>query len=160
MPRGLLLLVLLLAACGGAQPPSGSAGEGFGEATISVGGESWPVLVADTPALRHQGLRGVSDLDGRQGMLFVFAGDSGAAFTMEDTLIPLDIAFFDADGALVDRLTMVPCPGLPCPTYSAAGSFRFALETPTGGFDGIDDLRLDPPPDLQATAGWLGRVMR
>jgi uncharacterized membrane protein (UPF0127 family) len=117
---------------------------GFGEATIIVGGEPWPVLVADTPALRHQGLRGVTGLDPRRGMLFVFQDDSRAAFTMADTLIPLDIAFFAADGSLVDRLLMTPCPAEPCPDYQAAGQYRYTLEVPAGGFEGVADLRLDP----------------
>jgi uncharacterized membrane protein (UPF0127 family) len=77
-------------------------------------------------------------------MLFVFQDDSRAAFTMAGTLIPLDIAFFAADGSLVDRFTMVPCPSEPCPLYSAAGPYHFALEAPAGGFGGIADLKLDP----------------
>ncbi len=86
----------------------------------------------------------MSDLEGREGMLFVFEGDSRAVFTMADTVIPLDIAFFAADGSLVDEFAMVPCPSEPCPTYSATGAYRFALETPAGGFEGIGDLTLDP----------------
>jgi uncharacterized membrane protein (UPF0127 family) len=109
-----------------------------------VGGEPWPVLVADTPALRHQGLRGVTDLEAGRGMLFVFEDDSRAAFTMADTLIPLDIAFFAADGSLVDSFGMVPCPADPCPTYQASGQYLYALEAPVGGFQGVSDLRLDP----------------
>jgi uncharacterized membrane protein (UPF0127 family) len=124
--------------------PPGRPAAGFGEATIVVGGEPWPVLVADTEALRHQGLRGVAGLGGERGMLFVFQSDSEAAFTMADTLIPLDIAFFAADGSLVDSLSMVPCTGEPCPDYPAAGRYRYALEVPAGGFRGSGDLKLDP----------------
>jgi uncharacterized membrane protein (UPF0127 family) len=103
------------------------------------------VAVADSPALRVQGLRGVADLGGLDGMLFSFPEDSTAAFTMRGTLIPLDIAFFTAGGTLVDRLEMVPCNADPCPSYRASGPYRYALETPAGGFEGIEDLRLDPP---------------
>ena len=77
-------------------------------------------------------------------MLFVFQADSRAAFTMAGTLIPLDIAFFAADGSLVDRFTMVPCLSEPCPSYSAVGPYLFALEVPAGGFEGVGDPRLDP----------------
>jgi uncharacterized membrane protein (UPF0127 family) len=103
------------------------------------------VAVADTPVLRFQGLRGIADLGGLDGMLFSFPEDATAAFTMRGTLIPLDIAFFAADGTPVDRLEMVPCNADPCPSYRAAGPYRYALETPAGGFTGIGDLRLEPP---------------
>ena len=122
-------------------PPSLSV---FPTAVIGVGEESWTVAVAGTQALRVQGLRGVADLGGLDGMLFSFPEDSAAGFTMRGTLIPLDIAFFAADGSLVDRLEMVPCNADPCPSYRAAGPYRYALETPAGGFDGIEDLHLDP----------------
>jgi uncharacterized membrane protein (UPF0127 family) len=51
---------------------------------------------------------------------------------MKNTLIPLDIVFFSADGAFVDALTMAPCAEDPCPTYRPAGSYRYALEAPEG----------------------------
>jgi uncharacterized membrane protein (UPF0127 family) len=123
-------------------PPSLSD---FPTAAVGVGDESWTVAVADTAVLRVQGLRGVADLGGLDGMLFSFPEDSAATFTMRGTLIPLDIAFFTADGTLVDRLEMVPCSADPCPSYRAAGPYRYALETPAGGFDAIAVLRLDPP---------------
>jgi hypothetical protein len=76
---------------------------------------------------------GVTDLGGLDGMLFVFQADSEGGFWMKNTLIPLDIAFFTADGGFVDALTMVPCVEDPCPTYRPDGSYRYALEAPAGG---------------------------
>jgi uncharacterized membrane protein (UPF0127 family) len=63
---------------------------------------------------------------------------------MKGTPLALDIAFFAADGSLVDLLSMVPCPGEDCPIYQAAGPYRYALEVPAGGFAGLVGLRLDP----------------
>jgi uncharacterized membrane protein (UPF0127 family) len=114
-------------------------------AAVEVGGEDWQVAVADTADLRRQGLREVDDLGDVDGMLFEFDRETTAAFTMRDTLIPLDIAFFAIDGSLVDRLSMVPCTEEPCPTYRSSGPYRFAVETSAGGFDGIDPLTLDLP---------------
>lgn len=78
---------------------------------------------------------GVTDLGGLDGMLFVWEDDTGAAFHMLDTLIPLDIAFFSVGGSLVDRLTMEPCTTEECPTYSASTLYRYALEAPAGDLD-------------------------
>lgn len=114
----------------------------FDRIEIVVGGATWDVAVADTPVLRAQGLMGVTDL-GVDGMLFVFENPVQLSFHMQDTLIPLDIAFFAEDGVMVDRFTMTPCEEVPCPIYPAAASFKYAIETTVGGFDGLEPLVLD-----------------
>jgi uncharacterized membrane protein (UPF0127 family) len=117
--------------------------DAFPVGVIRLGEATWRVAVAATADLRFRGLRGVADLGDLDGMLFVFPVPTTAAFTMRDTLIPIDIAFFDADGVLVDGLEMVPCGSEPCPTYRSSQAFRYALETEAGGFEGLD-LVLDP----------------
>ncbi|MBU1865372.1 MAG: DUF192 domain-containing protein, partial [Actinobacteria bacterium] len=84
--------------------------DGFARLEVGVGGEVWRVAVADTPALRSRGLMGVTDLGSVRGMLFLWPNDTAGGFWMKDTLIPLDIAFFDAAGVLVDLVSMTPCP--------------------------------------------------
>ncbi|MEA2022695.1 MAG: DUF192 domain-containing protein [Actinomycetota bacterium] len=139
MLRSLLLLAVLvamaLAACGPGDP---TGIEGFDTATITIDEREVAVAVADTPDLRSQGLMGVTDLGGLDGMLFLFDETTDAGFWMKDTLIALDIAFFDDGGSFVDRFTMEPCTGDPCPVYRPAGSYRYAVEAPAGdlGFVG------------------------
>lgn len=100
---------------------------------ITVDDSELVVAVAATGEERSQGLRGVDDLGDLDGMLFVWDGEEVTSrFTMADTLIELDIAFFDADGRLVDAFRMVPCDGEDCPTYAAAAPYAYALETPAG----------------------------
>ncbi len=105
---------------------------GFATITVAVDGDELEVALADRPDLRRRGLMGVTDLGGLDGMLFVFGEDVDGGFWMKDTVIPLDIAFFDAEGRVVDWLTMDPCLADPCPTYTPGGSYRYALETPAG----------------------------
>jgi uncharacterized membrane protein (UPF0127 family) len=112
---------------------------------VTVGGEVWIVAVADTPALRARGLMGVTDLGALDGMLFVWSEDVTGGFWMKDTLIPLDIAFFSADGSLVDVLSMVPCEEDPCPSYRPSGPYRMAIEVETGGFVGMAEFVLSVP---------------
>jgi len=141
-----LAAVLAVAACGpGERAEDGVAFGSFPVSTVTVGGEAWRVAVADTRELRVQGLRGVTDLGDVDGMLFEFEQTTTSGFTMRDTLIPLDIAFFAADGSLVDRLSMVPCDAVACPSYQAAGPFLWALETAAGGFEGVEPLTLEVP---------------
>lgn len=98
---------------------------------IELDGRNLRVAVAATVEERSQGLRGVTDLGDLDGMLFRWDTDLvSTAFTMAGTLIPLDIAFFAADGSFVDGFRMDPCETDPCPTYAAAAPYAFALETP------------------------------
>jgi len=106
--------------------------EGFPTGRIVLDGVPMAVYVADTPARRRRGLMEVTDLAGKDGMLFVFDADSDAGFWMKDTVMPLDIAFFDAAGGYVDGFTMMPCRADPCPVYTPGGIYRYALEAAAG----------------------------
>ena len=145
--RSLLMLAvsaaLLLAACG-SDDPVGL--EGFDTVTITIDDQQLSVAVADTPALRSQGLMGVTDLGGLDGMLFVFEEATDGGFWMKDTLIALDIAFFEAGGAFVDGFTMEPCAENPCPVYHPTGTYRYAVETPAGGLAFVGEGSVLAPP--------------
>lgn len=110
---------------------------------IAIDGAEWLVAVADSATLRAQGLMGVVDLGGRRGMLFVFESDTTGQFWMKDTLIPLDIAFFDASGVQVGEvISMLPCDDDPCRRYAPGASYRFAVETVPGGFPSASGMTL------------------
>ena len=106
--------------------------DGFTKREIALDGEVWTVAVADTPELRQRGLMFVEDLGDLQGMLFVFEEERTGGFWMKNTLIALDIAFFDTSGLYVGGLTMEPCEADPCPTYDVGRSYQFALEARAG----------------------------
>ncbi|MFQ5522138.1 MAG: DUF192 domain-containing protein [Acidimicrobiia bacterium] len=105
--------------------------EGFTRARITVGSEELVVLVADTPSERRRGLKSVGELpEGITGMLFVFPSAAQVGFHMKDTLIPLDIWWFDNEGLLLGSTAMEPCSGDPCLSYRSPAAVRWALETP------------------------------
>lgn len=117
--------------------------EGFREGLLGVSGPAgthvWPVIIADTADARQRGLMGVGDfavLGGYAAMVFVFSEDTGGAFWMRDTPLPLRITFVAADGSVVSGTDMVPClaptPAEECERYFAAGSYRLAIEHPVG----------------------------
>lgn len=116
---------------------------GFPEADVSVGDAELRVWVADEPAERSQGLRGVSRLPGDiDGMLFVFTRPSVPTFVMEDTRLALDLWFFDPGGVLIAKEEMEPCSNDPCPRYPAPAEVSWALETPGGSFQFEEGDRL------------------
>jgi uncharacterized protein len=108
----------------------------FPEADIDVAGELVTVWVADEPAERQQGLTEVDQLPrGIDGMLFVYETETSVTFTMFNTLMPLDIWWFDAKGVLVGSAEMEPCESRPCTSYRSPGPIQWVLETPQGKYD-------------------------
>ncbi len=120
---------------------------GFALDTVRLDGAPLLVAIADTSELRRQGLMNVVDLGGLDGMLFVFEQETTGGFWMKDTVLPLDIAFFTAEGEFVDGFAMEPCTTAECPTYRPSGAYRYALELPQGNMpDQIEMLELRPEP--------------
>ena len=103
----------------------------FPTQVVTVGDSELHVWVADEPEERAQGLRAIQRLPADvDGMLFVFDEPGSPVFVMEDTLIALDIWFFDEEGVLIGSEDMAPCEAEPCPRYPAPESVQWALETP------------------------------
>jgi uncharacterized protein len=90
-------------------------------------------VAADEPA-RERGLSNRRDIPSGSGMVFLFPSDTTAAFWMKDTLVPLQIAFAAADGRVIGLREMAPCRADPCTVYSPPGSYRYAVELPSGAF--------------------------
>jgi hypothetical protein len=131
-----------------ATPTTTEVDEGqFPTAEVAVGDTELRVWVADDPAERTQGLRQVEELPAEvDGVLFVWDTPTSAVFVMEDTLIPLDVWFFDDEGAFLGTHEMTPCADEPCPTYPAPGPVRWALETHLGDQNFVEGDRLSTSP--------------
>jgi uncharacterized membrane protein (UPF0127 family) len=125
---------------------TGLAGQtpiGFGEVGLRIVSDTaaglreaemcvWEAASAEQ---RSRGLMWVTDLGGRDGMVFVYDEDRSTSFTMRNTVLPLSIAFFDASGAFMDAFDMEPCASEPCPGYPTPVGFRLAVEVPAGDLD-------------------------
>ncbi|HYY77155.1 MAG TPA: DUF192 domain-containing protein [Gaiellaceae bacterium] len=128
-----IVCALALAACGG--DDDGGAGAGpqvlidTGEEQIAV-----DVEVADSDEERAAGLMHRESLPEDAGMIFVFPEEASGGFWMKNTLIPLSIAFADADGRILRILDMEPCEADPCRIYDPGVSYRSALEVNRGAF--------------------------
>lgn len=87
--------------------------------------------VANTPSSRSQGLMYRKQLPDNQGMLFVFVQPGVQCMWMRNTLIPLSVAFIDAQGRIINIEEMQPqtedqhCAGQPA---------KYALEMSAGWF--------------------------
>jgi uncharacterized membrane protein (UPF0127 family) len=109
---------------------------GRGTATLKTGTKTvvLRVEIADDPDERALGLMHRRKLAADAGMVFVYGSPSRGGFWMKNTLIPLDIAFYDVRGRVVRTFRMTPCKADPCKIYDPGVSYRGALEVNAGSF--------------------------
>jgi uncharacterized protein len=89
--------------------------------------------LADTAAKRERGLMFRQHLPENSAMLFVFDPPAQATFWMNNTRIPLSIAFVDSQGRILEIRSMKPFDK----TYisSISSTVAYALEVNSGWFD-------------------------
>jgi len=87
--------------------------------------------VASTFESRAQGLMFRKYLGPNEGMLFVFPQAEAHCMWMKNTLIPLSVAFLDAQGKIVSIAEMKPQTET---SHCAAAPAKFALEMSGGWF--------------------------
>jgi hypothetical protein len=147
------VILLALGACASSAPepspsdtPAVSArGLPLGELRIHSAGA--PVLdlrveIAETSEALARGLMHVEHLADDEGMAFLMSAPTRSGFWMKNTLIPLDIAFWDQEGRIVEILQMQPCTvaDADCPHYRPESSYVGALEVNLGrlGRSGVE----------------------
>lgn len=133
------VLAALVAACGsgGAAPlpTTSSRGWPLGDLVMHHGGKDavrLTVEIADTEPHREAGLMNTRSMATDHGEAFTWPQPIQVGFWMKDTLIPLDIVYWDAQGRIVDILSMQPCSADPCPIYYAHAAFTGAVELDPG----------------------------
>jgi uncharacterized membrane protein (UPF0127 family) len=137
--------VFLAVGANGPDDPSLSVREGVADfGSIAFGVEHGAItddfcaLLAATDAQRQTGMMGRKDLSGFDAMVFAYPRElepSQLAFDTRKVPIPLSVAWFNEGGAFVSTTDMELCPDTfsSCPTFRAAGRWKFALEVPKGG---------------------------
>jgi len=83
------------------------------------------VEIADTEPARNLGLMNRPSMPDDHGMAFLWSTDVTESFWMKDTLIPLSIAFIDANGAIVDIQEMQ---AESLDTHTPAAPYQVAIE--------------------------------
>ncbi len=68
---------------------------------ITLGDGAFTADIADTPALREQGLSGRQPLDDAHGMLFVFEESGIHVFWMKDMLFSIDMLWLSPDKRVI-----------------------------------------------------------
>jgi hypothetical protein len=117
----------------------GESPAGAEPATRPMTDRAWVIFGADTVVAevartadeRAEGLKFREELAPGAGMLFVFPDIGTRSFWMQDTYIPLDIAYMDASFRIVDIQQMEP---LTTDAHPSTAPAMYALEVPLGWF--------------------------
>lgn len=88
--------------------------------------------IAEGTSETSRGLMAREELGENEGMLFVFDSEQQLNFIMENTLLPLSIAYIDSEGRIVNILDMEP---LSESTYPSEEPAQYALEVKQGFFE-------------------------
>lgn len=137
MPRfllfALLLLALIAAACGDDDLPKATTSE-RASVTVSAAGTQakLTVEIAATEKQRQQGLMLRQSMADNAGMLFLFPNDTTVGFWMRNTYLPLDIAYIDAAGKVLEIHQAQP---LDETSITPKGPYRYTLEVNQGWFE-------------------------
>ncbi len=123
----LAVLLLLAAGC------SGASREALPVIPLSLAGHPLQVEVAASPESLQTGLMHRRELPESQGMLFVFPQIGRHCMWMENTHIPLSVAFIDAGGRIINITDMTP---LSRQIHCAQQPALYALEVNQGWFGG------------------------
>jgi uncharacterized membrane protein (UPF0127 family) len=99
--------------------------------TIKVGAHPLKVEVVATDAQREKGLMFREKMARDAGMLFIFDEPAYHSMWMKNTLIPLSVAFVDAQGTILNILDMEP---RTLESHASAGPSIYAIETNKGWF--------------------------
>ena len=136
----LIAMLMIVAAC--SQPNRSSTADGNSTPAptpiplpqaVFPDGFAIDLELAVTAEEISSGLMFRPSLPDNRGMLFIFDQPRRPSFWMKNTLIPLDLVFLDATGAVADVIAEVPpCVAEPCPTYPSSSPVLAVLEVNAG----------------------------
>ncbi|WP_019625047.1 DUF192 domain-containing protein [Thioalkalivibrio sp. ALJT] len=138
-----LLLVLLLLGIGNLQADA----RPLPVENLVVGEETLALEIAATDRSRRIGLMHRDHLPDDHGMLFIWPRAAEYGMWMQNTRIPLDVAFIDADYTIVNIASMKPHSTR---IHSARRPVPYALEVNAGWFERHDIRPGDRIPDLES----------
>lgn len=105
----------------------------FNSTSACLDEDCFKIQIADTPEKQEKGLMFVSSMPEDEGMLFVFDKQDLYSIWMKNTLIPLDIIWFDEDmNQVFEKENAEPCKTEPCEVFTPDKPAKYVLEVNAG----------------------------
>lgn len=130
--RAAILSLAVLTALAGSSEAQTPPQPTLPKVVLTIGKTRVNAEIADDPKEKEVGLMGRKELAEGDGMLFVFAHPQRLDFWMKDTLVPLSIAYINAQGIIREIHDMKPLDTNT--TDSIFEDLVYALEVPQGWF--------------------------
>ena len=127
-----ILFLASLTACKQPLPPTEVSAFALKTATLKIGNQTVTAEIADTQGTMQTGLMYRKTMPENHGMIFVFSEERQASFWMHNTDLPLDIAYLDRNGKLLEVHAAKPHDDNPIP--AATSNIAYALEMNQGWF--------------------------
>lgn len=128
----LFCLISIMSGCKDSGPPPGPTPGPDTRFPIRIGEATVSMQLAVLPLEMQQGLMHRPFLGEDEGMVFIHPEPARMSFWMRNTLIPLDIGFFDREGTLREIRAMHPLDENPVESVSDA--IQFAVEVNQGWY--------------------------
>ena len=148
---GVTIMTLLMTLYASSCAPAVAPGEldKLGAIRITIKDQPFSLWIADGYAEQQQGLMHVTAEQmaplpdkTERGMIFIFDHESELSFWMKNTIIPLDIAYLDAQGGVLNTYTMAALDER-IGQYTSNGPARYAIEVNAGVWSRIGLKRGD-----------------
>jgi hypothetical protein len=134
----LLFSSILLNGMSCTQAPNPDDLDSLGSVSMTIRGQTFKLWIADSPGEQANGLMFVSaermaklPNGSERGMIFVFDHEHELSFWMKNTIIPLDIAYVNSQGTVVQTYTMAALDDRPG-RYPSGQPARYAIEVNAG----------------------------
>ena len=108
---------------------------------ITLGDTKYNFEIAKTISQKSTGLSNRNSLCQNCGMIFVYSSENIYPFWMKDTLIPLDMIWFDKTGKIVTYLNAIPEPNTAITklkVYKNTTPAQYILEINSHDFDKLN----------------------
>ncbi len=144
----LVVLLPMVSACSKSEPETNAPQAQGAESTdpqavggshlaVTIKGEAFNLELALDEETRIQGLSDRAEIARDGGMLFVFSDEQRRAFLMRRCLVPIDLAYLDAQGEVVwmHAMQIEPNPNAPdnqLKLYNSHHPAQFAIEVRDG----------------------------
>lgn len=107
---------------------------------VLIGERRFATEIAATLGELQKGMMHRPSMRDDQAMLFIYPHPQRLTFWMKNTLIPLDMLFFDEHGILLEiKQNVPPCKTPRCPTYpSRHDNIKYVVELNGGAGERLD----------------------